>query len=138
MTTISERDGGEVRIFTFKEGILSAVAHDLEIACDRFSLTWDDARAKVSGEFDAASLRVLHPVVDGRPSPGALSSRDLAKIERNITHDVLGAHSQSRVRFESSSVTPQGEGFVVVGMLTLAGRANEIRADVRREGARLV
>ena len=138
MTTISEREGGDVRVFTFKDGLLSAVAHDLEIAVERFSITWDDARAKVSATFDATSLRVLHAVVNGQPSPGTLSSRDLAKIERNITHDVLGAHSQSHVRFESSSIAANGEGFVIRGMLTLAGRANEISANVRREGARLV
>lgn len=137
MTTISERDG-EVRIFTFKEGLLSAVAHDLEIAVERFSLTWDDARTKVSATFDTKSLRVLHPVVHGRPSPGALSARDLAKIESNIGSDVLHPSRHPEARFESSSITPDGDGFAIRGALTLEGRTNDVTASVRREGARYV
>lgn len=136
MTTIGEQNGGEVRIFTFKEGLLSAIAHDLELACERFSITWDDARSKVSATFEPSSLRVLHPVVHGRPSPGTLSARDLSKIESNIASDVLRRGGE--IRFESSSVVPEGEGFALRGALTLNGRTNEIGASVRKEGGRYV
>jgi hypothetical protein len=137
MATITEREG-EVRVFTFKEGLLSAIAHDLEIAVERFSISFDHAHTKVSATFDATSLKVLHPVVHGRPAPGKLSPRDLAKIEGNIGSDVLSTRRHPEVRFESSSVTAEGDGFVIRGDLTLAGRANDIRAVVRREGARWV
>jgi hypothetical protein len=139
MTTIGERDGGEVRVFTFKEGLLSAIAHDLEIACERFTITWDEARTKVTATFDGSSLRVLHPVVHGRPSPGTLSPRDLAKIESTITADVLRARGGSReIRFESSSVTSEDDGFSLRGTLSLNGRTNEISARVRMDGVRYV
>jgi hypothetical protein len=137
MATIGERDG-EVRIFTFKEGLLSRVAHDLEIAVERFSINWDSGRTKVSATFDATSLRVLHPIVHGQPSPGALSARDLAKIESNIADDVLHTQRHPEVRFESSSITADGDDFVIRGDLTLAGRSNDLRVVVRREGARWV
>ena len=138
MPTIGHAEGGEVRVFTFKEGLLSAVAHDLELAVERFSLTWDDARTRVSATFDATSVRVLHPVVHGRPSPGTLSARDLAKIEGNVASDVLRTRAHPEASFESSSVRAEGEGFLVRGTLTLVGRSAGIDAHVRREGARWV
>ena len=133
-----DQSTAEVRVFTFKEGLLSAIAHDLELAVERFTLTWDDAHTKITATFDAKSVRVLHPIAHGRPSPGTLSPRDLAKIESNIESDVLRSRVYPEVRFESSSILKEGEGFVVRGALTLASRTNEIRADVRREGARWV
>jgi len=135
MPTIDQRRG-EVRLFTFKEGLLSAVAHDLEIAVERFEIAWDDAATSVTATFDARSLRVLHPIVHGKPSPGTLSPRDLAKIESNIASDVLRSSAHPEVRFVSSTVAKQGDGFVVRGALTLLGRDADIRADVRREGDR--
>jgi len=133
-----ELAAGTLHVFTFKEGLLSAIAHDLEVTVERFEISWDDARTRVTATFDATSLRVLHPVVHGRPSPGTLSPRDLAKIESNIAADVLRVRAHREVRFESTSIAPQGEGFVIRGALTLAGRTNEIRADVVREGDRYV
>ncbi len=135
MTTIGDTDG-EVRVFTFKDGLLSAVAHDLELAVNRFSVTWDEPRTSVTATFDPASLKVLHAVVHGRPSPGTLSPKDLAKIESNVASDVL--RNRSEIRFVSSSVEPAGDGFTLRGALTLNGRTNDLRADVRRDGDRWV
>ena len=142
MPTI-DQSSGEVRVFTFKEGLLSAIAHDLELAVERFTLTWDEApssegHTKITATFDAKSVRVLHAIAHGRPAPGTLSPRDLAKIEANIESDVLRSRAYPEVRFESSSIVREGEGFVVRGALTLTSRTNEIRADVRREGERWV
>ena len=135
MSTIDER-AGEVRVFTFKEGLLSAVAHDLEIAVTRFSITWDEGKTKVSATFDGASLKVLHALSRGLPAPGALSPRDLTKIEGNIASDVL--RSRSDIRFESSSIAPESEGFEIRGALTLNARTNDVTAHVRREGDRWI
>jgi polyisoprenoid-binding protein YceI len=135
MTTIGDTDG-EVRVFTSKDGLLSAVAHDLELAVTRFSITWDEARTSVTATSDPASLKVLHAIVHGRPSPGTLSPKDLAKIESNVASDVL--QSRSEIRFVSSSVEPAGDGFTLRGTLTLNGRTNDLRAEVRRDGDRWV
>jgi hypothetical protein len=135
MTTIDQRRG-EVRVFTFKEGLLSAIAHDLEIAVDRFEITWDET--SVSATFDAGSLRVLHPIVHGKPSPGMLSTRDLAKIESNIASSVLRTDAFSQIHFRSLAITKNGERVALRGELTIAGRTNTIEADVRREGDRYV
>jgi hypothetical protein len=137
MSTVTEREG-EARVFTFKEGLLSAVAHDLEIAIERFRIEWDEARTSVTASFDLTSLRVLHPVVHGAPSPGSLSRRDLDKIEDNIAKDVLHTARNQDARFTSSSVSASGNGFSVRGTLALCGRSEEITAQVREEGGRYV
>lgn len=134
MPTANEQQGAEARVLTFKEGLLSSVAHDLEIAVERLHVEWTEAR--VAASFDLRSLRVLHAVVSGRPEPGALSPHDRRKIEQNIAQDVLHTQRYPEARFESSSVTPNGDGFLVRGSLTLGGHTQELSASVRREGAR--
>ncbi len=134
MPVVTEREG-EVRVFTFKEGLLSAIAHDLEIAVDRFRIEWDDARTKLTATFDARSLRVLHPVVRGAPSPSSLSSRDLRKIEENIQREVLETARHREVRFESTRIDEEAR---IEGTLALHGRTRSITACLAREGDRLV
>jgi hypothetical protein len=124
-------EGATARVFTFKEGLLSGVAHDLELAFDRFRIDWTSQH--VSAVFDSTSLRVLHAVVSGRPAPDALTARDRRKIERNIADDVLMTSRHPEARFESSTIAPEGDGFVVHGTLTLAGRRQELSLHVRRD-----
>ena len=132
MPVVTEREG-EVRVFTFKEGVLSAVAHDLEIAVERFRLEWDDARTSVTATFDANSLRVLHAIIRGAPS-SALSDRDKRKIEDNIRVDVLQAKRFPEIRFQSTRV----DGNRVEGTLTLHGVSRPIATELREEGSRLM
>ena len=134
---ITEREG-EVRIFTEKDGLLSAVAHDLELGVERFRIEWDDARAKLTATFDTRSLRVLHPIVRGAPSPSSLSSKDLRKIEENIQRDVLATARHPEVRFESSAIEPDGEGYRLTGTLTLHGTSRPLTARASRIGDRFV
>jgi polyisoprenoid-binding protein YceI len=134
MPTVDEKQGAEARVFTFKEGLLSAVAHDLEIAVERLRIEWTDRQ--VTATFDLRSLRVLHAVVAGRPAPGALSAHDLRKIEQTIAADVLRTESHPEARFQTSSVTPSGSGFELRGTLTLVGHSEESSATIRREGTR--
>ncbi|MDQ3038041.1 MAG: YceI family protein [Myxococcota bacterium] len=132
------QDDAECRVFTFKEGLLSAMAHDLEIEVARFSVEVDEGRTRVEGTWDPASLRVLHACKDGAPSPGSLSDRDKKKIESNIASDVLEVSRWREIRFTSSAVEASGEALVVRGALELHGRRCEIEARVAREGDRWV
>ena len=134
MPTATPDQGAILRVFTFKEGLLSGVAHDLELALERFRIDWDPAH--VSATFDTRSLRVLHAVVAGHAAPDALSARDRHSIERNIAEDVLATGRHPEARFESSSVEIAGDGFIVHGALTLAGVRQELSVPVRRDGSR--
>ena len=133
MPIVTERDG-EVRGFTFMEGLLSAIAHDLEIRVERFRIEWDDAGSKVTATFDPKSLRVAHALVRGAPSPSSLSHADLAKIAENIQREVLGP-SAPEVRFESTSIEGDGESRRITGTLALHGRSRALTTTATRSGA---
>jgi energy-converting hydrogenase A subunit M len=128
----------ECTVLTYKEGLLSAVAHDLEIAVTRFDVDVEDGGKALSARFDASSLRVLHAMADGKPREGALSDADKRKIENSIVADVLDAGKHPEIRFVAADVTPEGEGFRVRGELTLHGRTRAIAFVARRLGDRLV
>ena len=62
----------ECLVYTFREGLLAAVGHDLCLRVTRFSIEVGDDDA-IIGKFDAGSLRVT----------GDVSSGDARKIERD-------------------------------------------------------
>lgn len=132
-----DQQSGECLVFTFKEGLLSAVAHDLKIRVGRWELHRDGDGA-IEGSFDPNSMTVVCAMRDGRPSSGTISARDTAKIESNIKSDVLAASRHREIRFRSTRVSAEGDGYAVEGELTLVGRSRPVSARVTREGAQLV
>ena len=129
----------ECRVFTFKEGLLSKVAHDLELDVGDLELEWDDARTSLSARFGARSLKVLHPMHDGRPNPSALSDRDKHKIEETIQGEVLHTSRWPDIRFRSSAIELTGESAATIrGTLELCGKSRELTAHARREGGRWI
>ena len=134
MPKVNASQGAEARVFTYKEGLLSTVAHDLELAVERLEVDWSEAR--VTASFDLGSLRVLHAVVSGHAAPSALSAHDVAKIEHTLANDVLHTSRNPEARFESSAVIASGDGFTLRGTLTLCGRTDELSTVVRLDGTR--
>lgn len=116
------------RVFTFKEGALSAIAHDLELEVRRFSIEVGDDLA-VEARFGLDSLRVLHAVKDGRPS-AALSDGDKRKIEKTMADDVLDVRRHGEAVFRGRA-SAAGDGFQLTGELTLHGRARPVTATAR-------
>lgn len=124
-----------LRVFTRKEGVLSKVAHDLEIDVSIFRLRIDRDRAALSLDVDASSLRVCHALVGGRAAPSVLTTTDCRKIERQIIEDVLHARQHPRVRFESDLVAPLSHGgYRVRGLLHLHGVWRALDVETRRVG----
>ena len=132
-------------VFTLREGVLAAVGHDLKLRVTRFEL--DVTRESVRARFDAASLRVVAALREGREDPDALAERDRQEIERTCAREVLEAHRFPEISFVSSEV---GAGRVS-GILSLHGRdlagdfvvqhaegraVAEVELDVRRFGIR--
>jgi len=116
----------ECRVFTFKEGLLSAVAHDLELDVGRFEVEVA-GDGSIRASFDPTSLGVVHALSNGAPAPDALSRRDRAKIDANIAKDVLHPKRHPSIRFESTEVTDEQ----VRGRLELHGRTRDITLDRR-------
>ncbi len=135
MTTYSA-DQIELSVLTFKDGLLSKIAHDLEIRVTSLSLTIDEDQ--VRGTFDTNSLRVQHAIKNGRPDKGELSGGDKRKIEGNIVKDVLHARRFPEASFVSDEVTKEGETVTLSGKLTLHGVTRSVRATARKTGTHWV
>lgn len=111
----------QVLVFTFKDGLLSAVAHDLKLEATRFTLEVEGDRATL--ELDADSLRVVTPMKDGKENPGLLPTALYGEIEKNTAKDVLEVKRHPRIEFVSESVTEHE----VVGTLTLHGQSRTVK-----------
>lgn len=131
-------EDSEVSVFTFKEGLLSAIAHDLELRVERFEISLSAARDRVEASFDPRTIRVVDAIVDGRRSPGTLSDKDKAKIESNVVKDVIDVRRGPQVRFTSSAVEATPAGLRVVGTLELSGRSRSLTVEAREDGDHFV
>jgi polyisoprenoid-binding protein YceI len=124
-------------VLVFREGLLSAVGHDLLLRATAFEIAIDLERPAISVLVEASSLRVVSAMRDGRPLPGALGPADVRDIEATTAAKVLRAPRFPRIRFESAAVSRLGAGYQVQGSLALAGVTRPMAFPVRREGARL-
>lgn len=125
-----------VHVFAHKEGLLSAVGHDVRLEVRTFSL--DVGAERVEGTFDARSVRAVCATKQGRDAPGTLSPKDLATIDGYVQNDILETRRHAEVRFVSTSVELADGAGEVTGELTLHGRTREVVARVSTEGGRTV
>ena len=135
MTRIGQ-DTGSIEVFTFREGALSALGHDLRLRASRFDI--EVLADSVTARADASSLRVVSAMRGEMPADGTLSDRDKAEIERNCAREVLEAHEHPEATFVSSAVKETGGGWSVRGTLTIHGVAHEGTFDVRRQDGKAV
>jgi polyisoprenoid-binding protein YceI len=129
----------ECQVFTFKDGLLSKIAHDLDIAVTRFKVDVDPSAPSIRAEFDASSLRVRHAVKDGVPDAKALSDSDKDKIASQIQSDVLEVTKHERILFVSKQVARRPDGtYSIAGDLTLHGTTRSITTETRLVGNKQV
>lgn len=133
-----DADSADCRVFTFRDGLLSMIAHDLELRVTRFTLDVDEARRSVEARFDAASLRVVQALRDGTPLPDALGPSERGQIEQSIVRDVLDAARFPEIHFTSTAVAEAAGGVRVTGTLALHGQEHPVVAAVRVDGDRYV
>ena len=86
MTTY-RAENAECLIFTYKEGLLSKVAHDLKLRVNEFQVHWK--AEEVVAEFDPRSIEVVNAMKNGQENPSALTASDKAKVLENMHRDVL-------------------------------------------------
>ncbi|MEZ4326842.1 MAG: YceI family protein [Polyangiales bacterium] len=133
-----DASSAEVLLFSFKDGLLAKVAHDLKMRVDDFSIDVADDLSSVKATFQANRISVLTAMKDGRDDYGTLSDGDKKKILGNIADDVLNSRRHPTITFESSSVREQGSTRTVSGNLTLNGQTRSVSATIREEGANWV
>lgn len=124
-------------VFTFKEGILSPIAHDLKLRLSRFEVRVSE-ELRIEARFDASSLRVVAAVRNGSLDHRALSSKNRADIESSIAADVLHPMRYPHIRFVSTEVERRGDGYVVRGDVSIKDRSRSLTLQARKAGARIV
>ena len=128
-----DASNAECLVFTFKEGLLSAVAHDLKIRVGTFVIEVDETTRVIDARFDARSLRVVCAMRDRVDAPDALTAANKREIEANIVRDVLDAQTFPEIRFASSAVMEQKAVYAVKGTLTIKDRTRRITVKVREQ-----
>jgi hypothetical protein len=129
------RATGSIRVFTFKEGLMSAVAHDLRVQLQNFEITLDGTEVK--GEFELTSL-----LVEGRMQNGVLCAEQYdagkrADVARAMHGQVLHTDRHPTARFVGSATLSgeggSGRGYHVAGELELAGISQPLSFEVRND-----
>ena len=118
-----DASNAEILVYTYREGLLAAVGHDLCLTVTRWQadVGADDT---MTVEIDAASLRA-----------SGVSADDARKIEGNAANDVLAARRFPTITFRSSKVVRDGERARVEGALTLHGATRPLAFDAVADGA---
>jgi polyisoprenoid-binding protein YceI len=125
--------GGTLEVLSFKRGLLSKVAHDLMLRCERFSISTDGE--KVEAEFDLDSISVVGVMREGVLDSSAPSAGDRREILDNVRKHVLKSDRNPRARFEGDATRRPG-GARIDGTLELAGKRAAIGIDVRESDGR--
>lgn len=134
-----DSSAAECLLYSFKEGLLARLAHDLKLRVTDLQVTIEtngSGTPTVQAAFDARSVTVLCFRRDGQDDPRSIGASDRSQIEKNLHEDVLDSARFPQARFASTAVTQSADGFIVRGTLTLHGRTAELTAPVRRIGDR--
>jgi hypothetical protein len=123
-----------IQVFTYREGLLSNLGHDLRLTLQRFRV---EARgSEILGTFESNSLSVDGAVVDGRVEAGKLSDADRQKIHDNMCREMLRTRDFPEVRL-SARTTSKSAPFRIEGSLTLCGATRRIALVLNEQSGRL-
>lgn len=128
----------ECLVFVLKEGMLSAVAHDLKLKIEEFEVAVDQPTRSIAAIFNADSAKVVNAMKNGQEDPDALSAEQKTQIELNIRLDVLSSREYPDIVFVSESTSDSETGFVVKGGLTIQETTQTITFPVRQVDDRYV
>ena len=105
-------------LWTYREGLLSRVAHDLCIEASQLHapLTVEGERVRVEVRVQVRDLKVRGQVKDGAVKP--LSDSDHAEIEKNLTTKVLDASRHPELSYRGEGQR-DGDRARLQGELTL-------------------
>jgi polyisoprenoid-binding protein YceI len=120
-------------VFTYKEGLLSPIAHDLQLRVAAFTIEVDPETWRVEARFDARSVRVAGVMRNGVLRSDELGAADKRTIEDTIVRDVLRAERYPEIGFASAVARADGDELALSGVLDLCGRRRDIVVPARRD-----
>ncbi len=111
---------GKMSVYTFKEGLLSKLAHDLLIDVTNFKVNLNIPEAGLTSgslemELQADSLKVDCAMKEGERQPDTLKEKDIADIENDMAKKVLHPDKYPTVNFCSKGIQEKEGGYHVSG-----------------------
>lgn len=132
MTTISD---GTLHIYTYKDGVLSRLGHDLRLRCRSFEVSIDGTN--VAGRFDVSSIELEGAVRGDALALAEVSDKDRREILETMHSKVLESRRHPEVRFSGEAREAGEQRVSVAGQLELHGRRQPLDVDVERTDGRL-
>ena|SRR5882724_9453498 len=126
------RASGTIHVFTFKEGVLSAIAHDLRIRLQSFQIALDGTDVKA--DFDLKSLQVEGPMRNGVLQAEHYDAGKRADVAKAMQAEVLHTDRHPKAAFVGTALGVGDGGYRVEGQLQLAGSSQPLSFDVRHDG----
>jgi polyisoprenoid-binding protein YceI len=135
-------DSGNVYVYTFKEGLLSKLAHDLLIDVTNFKVNLNIPEAGLTSgslemELQADSLKVDCAMKNGERQPDTLKEKDIADIEKDMAKKVLHPDKYPTVNFCSKEIQEKEGGYHINGELSLHGATKPVDFDIDTNGENL-
>lgn len=124
-------------IYTFKDGIMQKLAHDLKLSVGKLSVVVDGEQS-VRGSFDASSVVTVCARKDGADDPGGVSDGDKKTIDDVVKTEILEIARHPEITFASTKVIRTDAGYAIDGDLTIKGKTRPLTVAVKRDGARFV
>lgn len=119
----------ELWVYTFKQGLLSRIAHDLKVKATAVQWAYEPSTQQWTLKVPSDGLRVECAMQAGVEAASVLSASDKAQIEKNIRQEVLESN-----RFPVIEFTGREEpGGIVSGVLRLHGVQKECRIPFRTQ-----
>ena len=133
-----DTNSGNLNVYTFKEGLLSKLAHDLLIDVTGFKVNLEVPNAGFASgslelEIQANSLKVVCALKDGERTD-ALKEKDIADIERDMGVKVLHPDKYPTATFCSKTIQEKDGGYKINGDLSLHGVTKSIDFDIDANG----
>ena len=133
-----DTNSGSLNVYTFKEGLLSKLAHDLLIDITDFKVNLEVPEAGFASgslelEIQGNSLKVVCALKDGERTV-ALKEKDIADIEKDMGGKVLHPDKYPTATFRSKSIQEKEGGYKIDGDLTLHGVTKSIDFDLDTNG----
>lgn len=119
---------GDLHVYTFKEGLLSRVAHNLRLRATRFEVQVEGERVRAS--VWPESLKVEGTMEGEQLRTDQLRPKDTEEILKTIREKILKVRAYPTVSFEGTL-----SGAVLSGELTLLGQKRAARGQVQHSAA---
>ena len=117
-----------LRVYTYKAGLLSPMAHDLQISLSRWNLQPEGSHWLF--QADAAHLEIDGPIVRGQLEQRGITDKDRRKIKNHIQDTILKTQSHPKIIFRG-----RPKNHTLEGELRLKGRIQPITIPLRNDGS---